>query len=73
MDYVNHDKVKSDIFYKLFYNFLYFFFIYIKISKNFSAKYYQENKERLQKKKLVKDLNQNFSKEEKGERATISS
>ena len=26
------------------------------MSKNLSAKYYQENKERLQKKKLVKDI-----------------
>ena len=29
-----------------------FFFIYIKINKTLSAKYYQENKERLQKKAL---------------------
>ena len=57
-------KFKSDffkssnklIFYKFFYKlFLGFFFIYIKLSKNLSAKYYQENKERLQK-KLVKDI-----------------
>ena len=34
-------------FYIYFYK---FFFIYIKMSKNSSAKYYQENKERLQKK-----------------------
>ena len=34
MDYVNHNKVK----------------IYIKMSKNLSAKCYQEHKERLQKK-----------------------
>ena len=33
---------------KFFYNF--FFFTYIKISKDLSAKYYQNNKERLQKK-----------------------
>ena len=32
-----------------------FYFIYIKISKNLSAKYYHENKERLQK-KLAKDI-----------------
>ena len=41
-----------------FYNFVFFLifiFIYIKISQNLSAKYYQENKERLQK-KLVKDI-----------------
>ena len=40
------------ILYKFFYN---FFFIYIKRSKNLSAEYYQENKERLQK-KLAKDI-----------------
>ena len=34
---------------------LYIFFICIKIAKNLSAKYYQENKERLQK-KLMKDI-----------------
>ena len=39
----------KSIFCNLFYN---FFFIYIKISKNLSAKYYQENKKRLQKKHL---------------------
>ena len=38
----------------VFYN---LFFIYIKMSKNLSAKYYPENKERLQiKKKVVKDI-----------------
>ena len=37
----------KSIFYKFF---LIKFFIYIKISKNLSAKHYQENKERLQKK-----------------------
>ena len=31
-------------------SFLIFFFIYIKMSKNLSAKYYQGNKEKLQKK-----------------------
>ena len=36
------------------YFFLIVFHIYIKISKNLSAKYYQENKERLQ--ELVKDI-----------------
>ena len=36
------------------------------MSKNLSAKYYQENKERLQK-KLLKDY-QNLSKEEKDKR-----
>ena len=38
----------SLIFYK-------YFFIYIKLFKNLSGKYYQENKERLQK-KLVKNI-----------------
>ena len=40
-----------------------FLFICIKISKNLSAKYHQENKERLQKKPCEKY--QSFSKEEK--------
>ena len=35
--------------------FLHFFFIYIKMFKNLSATYYQENKDRLQK-NLVKDI-----------------
>ena len=57
-------KLKSDffkssnkfIFYRFFHNFFYnFFFIYINVSKTLSAKYYQENQERLQK-KLVKDI-----------------
>ena len=44
-------------FYKFFYkNFCILFFIYIKLSINLSAKYEQENKERLQK-KLVKGIN----------------
>ena len=47
-------KLKSEIlksvFYKFFYKSLYRFFLYIKISKTLSAKYYQENKEGLQKK-----------------------
>ena len=37
--------------------------------KNLSAKYYQENKERLQKKALERC--QSISKEEKGKKATI--
>ena len=49
MNYVNHSKVS--------------FFIYIKISKTLSAKYYQENKKRLQKK--VCERYQNLSKEKK--------
>ena len=49
-------KFKSDIFKssnKSISNeflYIYIFFIYIKMSKNPSAKYYQENKERLQEK-----------------------
>ena len=52
------DILKSSnkfIFYKSFYNCFYIFlFIYIKIPKVLSAKYYQENKKSLRK-KLVKD------------------
>ena len=52
------------IFYNFFDNFFYkFFFIYIKMSKNLSAKYCQENKERLQKK--ARQRCQNLSKEQK--------
>ena len=43
--------------------FFIFFFIYIKISKYLSAKYYQNNNERLQKKAC--QIYQNLSKEEK--------
>ena len=39
------------------------FFIYIEMSKNVSAKYYQENNERLPEK--ARERNQNLSKEEK--------
>ena len=46
----------------VFYN---LFFIYIKMSKNLSAKYYPENKERLQKKKKARERYQNLSEEEK--------
>ena len=43
-------KFKSDIFFiNIFIIFLQFFSIYIKMSKNLSGKYYQENKERLKK------------------------
>ena len=43
-------------FYKFFYGLLkYIFFVYIKIPKTLSAKYYQENRKALQK-KLVKDI-----------------
>ena len=52
----------------MFYNFFYkfsckFFFIYIKVSKYLSAKYYEENKERLQKQAC--ERYQNLSKDEK--------
>ena len=40
----------NSFFYIFFYNFFFInFFIYIKMSQNLSAKYYRENKERLQK------------------------
>ena len=57
-------KFKSDTFTSsnkyVFYKFLYcffiiLFFIYIKVSENLPAKFYQENKEKLQK-MLVKDI-----------------
>ena len=50
-------RLKNDILKSVFYmHFLYFYiYIYIKISKHLLAKYYQENKATLQKKKkLVK-------------------
>ena len=54
----------KSIFYKSFeISFLYFIFIYIKISKNLLAKYYKENKEKIQKK--ARERYQSFSKEEK--------
>ena len=40
-----------------------FFFKYIKMSNTLSAKYYQENKERL--KKIARERYQNLSKQEK--------
>ena len=53
-----------NLFFIFFYfSFIYFFFIYMKMSKNLLAKYYQENKERLQKKS--RERYQNLSKEEK--------
>ena len=52
-------KLKSDT----FYNYFLISFIYVKISKNLSAKYYQENKKRLQKK--TRGIYQHFSREEK--------
>ena len=54
----------KSIFYKSFeISFLYFIFIYIKISKNLLAKYYKENKEKIQKK--ARERYQSFSKKEK--------
>ena len=58
---------KSFFYFFLFFIYLFiFFFIYMKMSKNLLAKYYQENKERLQKKS--RERYQNLSKEEKEEK-----
>ena len=46
--------------------FIDFFFTYIKMSENLLAKYYQGNKERLQKE--ARERYQNLSKEEKEEK-----
>ena len=43
-----------------------YFFTHIKIAKNLSAKYYQDNKKRLPKK--VRERYQSLSKEEKGKK-----
>ena len=48
-------------------SFVYIIFIYIKMSKDSSAKYYQNNKERLQKKSC--ERYQSLSKEEKEKRS----
>ena len=57
-------KFLNPFFNKFFYKFNFFFFsTYVKISKILSAKYYIENKERLQKKACKRY--QNLSKEEK--------
>ena len=56
MNYANHDKTELQHFYV-------YFFTYIKISKDLSARYYQNNKKRLQN-KLVKD-NKVFLKKKK--------
>ena len=48
--------ISTKFFIIFFYRFVYkSFYIYIKMSKNLSAKYYQEKKEKIQK-KLVKDM-----------------
>ena len=67
MNYVNQTKLKfkSSIIKSSNKSILFIvFFVYIKISKKISAKYYQENKERLQK-KLVKDI-KTFLKKKRG-------
>ena len=48
-----------------------FFFIYIKISKNLSAKYYHENKERLQK-RLTKDIKIFLQKKKKSDNMVVN-
>ena len=67
--YINHNK--SDILYKfiLQISFVNFFSIYVKRAKKLSAKYYHENKERLQEKAC--ERYQNLSKEEKEKREDI--
>ena len=47
MNYVNYDKV--NFIFKFSNNFFIIFFTYIKMPRNSSAKYFQENKERLKK------------------------
>ena len=49
MNYENHDKLNLQHFHVFQYFFI-IFFAYIKITKDLSAKYYQNNKERLPKK-----------------------
>ena len=70
-------RLKNDILKSVFYmHFLYFYiyiYIYIKISKHLLAKYYQENKATLQKKKKACQRYQNLSKEEKEVKVTIGS
>ena len=63
MNYLNHDKAKTSKWnFKIFFiNVFIIFFTYIKMSKNLSAKCYQENKERLQKK--ARERYQNLSKD----------
>ena len=78
MNYVNHRKVKiskwnSEIHFLIFfYKFAIIFFscVCIKMSKILSAKYYQENKDRLQKKAC--ERYQNLSKEEEEKMAIWS-
>ena len=74
MNYLNHGKAKiSSYIFKssnksIFYNFFYKFFVkifstYIKVLQNLSAKYYEENKERIRKR--APERYQNLSKEKK--------
>ena len=58
----NYDKIDQQHLLRLLIIF-YIFFIYIKIPKDSSAKYYQNNKERLKKK--ARERYQSISKEEK--------
>ena len=60
MNYINYDKLKIqkcikplDLLINIFFiNFsIFFFFLYMNIFKNLSAKYYQDNNERQQQKK----------------------
>ena len=67
MNYINHDKIYLQHFY-VFYNF--FFYIYIKISKDSSGKHYQNNKELLLKK--AGERYQKLSKEEKEKKQQYS-
>ena len=60
MNYVNHNHVNIYKWYSathfcLIFSYFFFSRVYLKISKTLSAKYYQENKVRLQK-KLVKEI-----------------
>ena len=59
---------KKSIFDEFFYNVFFYncYFIYTKMSKYLSAKYYKENKERLQERARERD--QNFSKKERGKK-----
>ena len=73
MNYVNHNKLKMLKLHlkscnKCFIS-LFILHIYINISKNLSAKYYQKGKERLQKKAC--ERYQNLSKQAQEKKATI--
>ena len=55
MNYANQEKIYFQHFHLFGYFFYEICFTYIKMSKDLSAKYYQNNKERLQK-NLIKDI-----------------